>query len=246
MQNHTQSQECALRRVRRTPMRSWMASQHRNDGRLLRACGRLRIPHFAEHAHPVAPADFCDVDGRVAAALQFRAEIRKVRYLAEIPHILAPVGLIVGHFGSVLASIRSLYPWLRRIFADGGYAGDKLRAALRAKAPGGWRSSSAQIAPRASRFAPMGRRADLRLAWPLPPPRQGFRSHHRQRPRMGARRPHPNPHAPHRKGLIHMSSILSQTLRRNLLPKSPGQTGGKGGSGGGTRTPDTRIMIPLL
>jgi hypothetical protein len=27
-----------------------------------------------------------------------------------------------------LASIRSLYPWLRHIFADGGYAGDKLSA----------------------------------------------------------------------------------------------------------------------
>lgn len=32
----------------------------------------------------------------------------------------------------VLASIRSLYPWLRHIFADGGYAGDKLRNALAA------------------------------------------------------------------------------------------------------------------
>lgn len=31
---------------------------------------------------------------------------------------------------SVLASIRSLYPWLHHIFADGGYAGDKLREAL--------------------------------------------------------------------------------------------------------------------
>ena len=30
----------------------------------------------------------------------------------------------------VLASIRSLYPWLRHVFADGGYAGDKLRDAL--------------------------------------------------------------------------------------------------------------------
>ena len=29
-----------------------------------------------------------------------------------------------------LASIRRLYPWLRHIFADGGYAGDKLKAAL--------------------------------------------------------------------------------------------------------------------
>lgn len=31
----------------------------------------------------------------------------------------------------VLRSIRYLYPWLRHIFADGGYAGDKLRDALR-------------------------------------------------------------------------------------------------------------------
>ena len=30
----------------------------------------------------------------------------------------------------VLASIRKLYPWLRHIFADGGYAGDKLKRAL--------------------------------------------------------------------------------------------------------------------
>jgi transposase len=48
------------------------------------------------------------------------------------------VGLIV-HIASiqdrdgavaVLASIRRLYPWLWHIFADGGYAGDKLRHAL--------------------------------------------------------------------------------------------------------------------
>ena len=30
----------------------------------------------------------------------------------------------------VLATIRTLYPWLRHIFADGGYAGDKLRGDL--------------------------------------------------------------------------------------------------------------------
>lgn len=28
----------------------------------------------------------------------------------------------------LLATIRRLYPWLRHIFADGGYAGDKLRS----------------------------------------------------------------------------------------------------------------------
>lgn len=48
------------------------------------------------------------------------------------------VGLVVHDAGvqdrdgapRVLASIRSLYPWLRRVFADGGYAGPKLRHAL--------------------------------------------------------------------------------------------------------------------
>ena len=30
----------------------------------------------------------------------------------------------------VIATIRKLYPWLRHIFADGGYAGDKLRGDL--------------------------------------------------------------------------------------------------------------------
>jgi transposase len=30
----------------------------------------------------------------------------------------------------VLTSIRALYPWLRHVLADGGYAGDKLRDAI--------------------------------------------------------------------------------------------------------------------
>jgi putative transposase len=30
----------------------------------------------------------------------------------------------------LLTSIRSRFPWLRHVFADGGYAGDKLREAL--------------------------------------------------------------------------------------------------------------------
>ncbi len=33
---------------------------------------------------------------------------------------------------AVIASIRTLYPWLRHLFADGGYAGDKLKTALAA------------------------------------------------------------------------------------------------------------------
>ena len=30
----------------------------------------------------------------------------------------------------LLTSIRGLFPWLRHVFADGGYAGPKLQAAL--------------------------------------------------------------------------------------------------------------------
>jgi transposase len=52
------------------------------------------------------------------------------------------LGLLVGaivHPGNIqdrdgapllLASVRSLVPWMRHIFADGGYAGDKLKAAM--------------------------------------------------------------------------------------------------------------------
>lgn len=39
----------------------------------------------------------------------------------------------------MLAAIRKRFPWLRHIFADGGYAGDKLRSAL--VGMGKWRSS---------------------------------------------------------------------------------------------------------
>jgi len=50
-----------------------------------------------------------------------------------------PVGMIVHPANiqdrdgapSLLASIRARYPWLRHIFADGGYAGDKLKDALK-------------------------------------------------------------------------------------------------------------------
>ena len=53
----------------------------------------------------------------------------------------------------VLAAIRSLYPWLRHIFADGGYAGEKLRTChpsdgpdLTTKGRKSWPSLPANIA----------------------------------------------------------------------------------------------------
>ena len=65
----------------------------------------------------------------------------------------------------VLASIRSPYPWLRHIFADGGYAGDKLRAALKGK--GAWTLEIIKRSDRAEGFEVLPRRwvVERTFAW---------------------------------------------------------------------------------
>ena len=68
------------------------------------------------------------------------------------------VGLVVHRAGiqdrdgapAVLGTIRRLYPWLRHIFADGGYAGDEPRGALASMGAGPCRSSSDPAPQRAS------------------------------------------------------------------------------------------------
>lgn len=54
----------------------------------------------------------------------------------------------------VLAAIRHRFPWLRHIFADGGYAGINSVMHWPAWESGPSTSSSDPIAPRASRFCP--------------------------------------------------------------------------------------------
>src|SRR3954470_13206899 len=68
-------------------------------------------------------------------------------------------------WAALLQAIRYRFPWLRHIFADGGYAGGKLRDAL--KGP--------------------------RLARPLPTPRQGLGENHRKLQRLDSRRQHQAP-----------------------------------------------------
>jgi transposase len=80
------------------------------------------------------------------------------------------VGLVVHEAGiqdrdgapCVLASIRSRYPWLRHIFADGGYAGDKLRKAL--KRIGEWTIEIINVPTRrrASKFCPADGSSNVR------------------------------------------------------------------------------------
>ena len=65
----------------------------------------------------------------------------------------------------VLRSIRHLYPWLRHIFADGGYAGDKLRDALRRL--GDWSLEIVKRADDAKGFVVVKRRwvVERTFAW---------------------------------------------------------------------------------
>jgi transposase len=66
---------------------------------------------------------------------------------------------------AVLASICSLYPWLRHVFADGDYAGDKLRDALAAM--GRWTIEIIKRSDNATGFVVLPRRwvVERTFAW---------------------------------------------------------------------------------
>lgn len=66
---------------------------------------------------------------------------------------------------ALLALIRSVFAWLRHVFANSGYAGKKL---------GGFQALTALL----------GSRAHHRLAEPQSRPNKGFRGHHRRRPNV--------------------------------------------------------------
>ena len=65
----------------------------------------------------------------------------------------------------LLASVSSLYPWLRHVFADGGYAGDKLKGAL--EALGNWTIEIVKRSDAAKGFILLPRRwvVERTIAW---------------------------------------------------------------------------------
>jgi transposase len=65
----------------------------------------------------------------------------------------------------LLSSIRYLFPWLRHVFADGGYAGDKLTTALAAR--GQWQIEIVKRCDRATGFSVLPRRwvVERTFAW---------------------------------------------------------------------------------
>lgn len=65
----------------------------------------------------------------------------------------------------VLTEIIRRFPWLLHVFADGGYAGDRLKNALRRLGNGPSRSSRGPMQRKASRCCPGGGLVERTLAW---------------------------------------------------------------------------------
>ncbi len=67
----------------------------------------------------------------------------------------------------VLKSIRARWPWLRHVFADGGYAGDKLKAALADADKGRWTIEIIKRSDKAKGFEGLPRRwvVERTFAW---------------------------------------------------------------------------------
>jgi hypothetical protein len=89
---------------------------------------------------------------------------------------------------ALLRSARGLVPWLRHVFADGGYAGDRLKDAL--KDHGDWRPRRLDDRDRqevghgqglCSAATSLGCRAHPCLAEPQPPAGQRCREHNPER-----------------------------------------------------------------
>ena len=83
----------------------------------------------------------------------------------------------------VVEAIHDLFPWLRHLFADSAYSGDKIFESTRQIRPLEHQDRQAHGRHRRVRgpAAPLGRRTHPGLAQPQPPPRQRLRSLHRQR-----------------------------------------------------------------
>jgi len=119
----------------------------------------------------------------------------------------------------VLAAIINRFPWLRHVFADGGYGGDKLCDAL--ARIGKWTLEIIKRSDTAKGFelfaSALGCRADIRLAQPKPSPCKRLRAQNRRRSRLALPRFRPTPNPQNSEGLTEKCGLMSQTLIRYEL-----------------------------
>lgn len=118
---------------------------------------------------------------------------------------------------SVIAVIHNCYPWLRNVFADGGYAGKKLKAALARM--GKWTIQIVKRSDKAKGFEVIPRRwvVERTFAWlsRKPQARQGLRADSRKRNRLALHRLHPASRQTNRKSLTSIAIFVGQTLRNS-------------------------------
>lgn len=113
------------------------------------------------------------------------------------------------------AEIVRSFPWLRHVFADGGYAGKKLRGEPCPARAVDYRDHQPIRQGKGLRTpaATLGGRADLRLVWSQPPPCKGLRADHRLGQLLAVHRLRSATHTTHRKAMKLRRIVSSQTLR---------------------------------
>jgi transposase len=115
----------------------------------------------------------------------------------------------------LLASIRYSFPWLRHVFADGGYAGDKLRKAL--TKIGQWKIEIIKRSERVKGFVVLPRRwvVERTFAWLNRNRRlaKDFENSIASAGRLALHGLRPTPCQTHRKIMISCRIIMSQALR---------------------------------
>ena len=147
-----------------------------------------------------------------------RARRSKVASATSSPTPSGFLALIIVHAADIedrdgavdgVKAARFRFPWLRHVFGDGGYVGDKLSDVLARMGKGSpriiKRSDTAkgfELLPR-----PMARRADIRLARAMPPIGQRLGNIAGIIGRLDTHRIDPHAHATNRKILLRLKNF---------------------------------------
>jgi len=147
------------------------------------------------------------------------------------PIVVDTLGLVVHGAGVqdrdgapfVLSAIRHRWPWLRHVFADGGYAGQKLRKAL--KTIDDWRIEIIRRSDKADWFEVLPRRWGVERTFArFGRCRRLAKDWERFIRSLGDHRPHPNAHPTARKVLLCLTGFRVRLLGTETTWKTIRQT----------------------